>query len=157
MSYAPQYLTFAELEDRVQASNSRIFEKLLSQQAIGSANIQEYCEDNIIKQAESLVNGFISNQRSIPVPSTSQYYGLVQDLVYDICRYRLASLSDGGTVVEKVAEAYREAIFRLKDIGAGNFKLTDDDGEGIDVDSGNSFYMETTDAMFDSTAMDGYF
>lgn len=142
---ANNYLTYATFESVVDAIDGDYIEDMLSDVATNDAERQAYCEDILIANAESMVNGYVSKQRETPVPSTSQYFGMIKQWVINIAWYELERLGHGDDVRTKLRDAYDDTIDRLRDVARGSFNITDDDGEGPGT-AGTSFTLDSDDA-----------
>jgi len=156
MSYTPHYLTLTAFQSAVESNVGEYIDDMLAQVGSTSDERDAYCRDTIIKNAESFVDGYISAVRETPVASTSQYYGMIQDWVLIVARYKIELLGAGSRVREKLREEYEDLILTLKDVARGNFKITDDDGDGPG-DDGVSFASTSDTADFTVGTLGAYF
>lgn len=153
---ANTYVTFAELQDALNGLDEDYISSLLSGVCANASERQTWCE-TAISRAESKVNGYISSQREVPVPSDSTYYRMIERWVINLVWYEVEREGMGDDVRTKVKEAHENTISDLKDVARGRLRINDDDGEGPSTQEGTSFYAGSDDADMDVDNLGEYF
>lgn len=108
---ATSYLTVAEFEAKVTTDLAEDLTDL-----DGSDLTTE--EENLIQQAEALVNGFIEVVQTVPVTATEAVRVLAR-LTFSVAQYYLYQYMRGDSVPERVRVEYTDALKMLERIRDG--------------------------------------
>jgi len=151
------YLEYSEFETATNAIDAGYMWSLL-QSVVGSRSLlQTTVENEILSPAESLVNGYVSRVRAVPVLSTSQYFNILKKWTLAIAWYELEKRGLGSNVREKIRLDYEDSMRMLRDVGAGKFPMGDDDGAGPETDVGTSIDFVGDDCDCDNENLGLYY
>lgn len=151
------YLEYSEFADAVNAIDPEYMWSLLQSTAGSRSNLQTEVEANILSPAHSIVNGYVSRVRSVPVSSSSQYYNILKRWVLSIAWYELEKRGLGSNVREKIRLDYEDAMRMLRDVSNGKFPMDDDAGAGPDTESGLSMDFTGDDCDMDNENFGTYY
>lgn len=140
----PSYATIADMQERIAAGD---LIELTDDERTGARNDARII--SALTQAENEIDGYVGAyyrriDASSPVPP------LLTDLACDIAHYRLFRFS---TPTERVAELYKQAVARLRDIARGVLKL--DRGEEQLGERDGQVLVESSQRLFTRDSMGG--
>lgn len=135
------YITFDDIVDRIPQAR---LEKLCK--ATGSELAEKV--NAIIAQAESKVDGYASVKYALPLPLTP----LPGSWALAIAEHELYKLGPGGSVPEKIRQAFEDTMKELRNLADGKISLpVSDDGTAPEQKVGAAIKVASNTQIMDDS------
>ena len=108
------YVTYSELADRVTTS---VLEKLTK---FSGTTLESYCNSDIIPRAEGRIDAYANVRFSTPLPPND----MCQEWALTIAEYELYRRTPGGSVPEKIRQAYEDCLKELQRLADGKLSIS---------------------------------
>lgn len=140
----PSYATIADMQKRITAND---LIDLTDDERTGARNDTRITD--ALVQADNEIDGYVGAFYR-RLDATSPVPPLLTDIACDIAHYRLFRFS---TPTERVAELYKQAVAKLRDIARGILKL--DQGEEQLPERDGQILVASSDRLFTRDSMGG--
>jgi phage gp36-like protein len=135
------YITFDDITDRIPLNALERLCKVTGAELIEKVNA-------VIARAESTVDGYAAAKYSLPLPVSP----LPERWALAIAEHELYGLSPGGSVPEKIRQAFEDTMKELRDLAAGKLSLpTGDDGTEPEQKVGAAIQVASNEQVMDDS------
>jgi phage gp36-like protein len=143
------YVTYTELEQRVTLT---VLQKLTKYTSGTSPTLETYCNSDIIPRAEGRIDAYANVRYSTPLPPND----MCQEWALTIAEYELYRRTVGGTVPDKIRQAYEDCLKELQRLADGKLSISGTTAPEAETSTLASVQVASNDPLFSADNFVGF-